>query len=309
MLPRVAAAAGLLACVGVTSAKVVGFTLDDESCSGLGPPYHNVSDQLAACAQYFELLNNFSGIAHGAGLRLSADAGTGWTCPGEGFPPTPYCFNISYGGKNASVAEHVLDLVDTAVLMDYDTTPAKVITRAAPYLAYANRLSMGGTEKKVVVGLAISNHGDKPEWWQTGSEGELVKLMNDVSGKLPASSNPAFDGFAVFTSSSWYNNSNANPYTGTRTGPVRLWYVDHNAVFNTSTQGAWLTWAVQRKVKGWYVAPHAGNRPLIGGPPADEAAFCSFIKAADAKGIDLEFFTGAKAATATDLPFIRSCGV
>lgn len=55
-----------------------------------------------------------------------------------------------------------------------------------------------------------------------------------------------------------------------------------------------------------YTATHHGNRPFIGGPPADKELFKQFIQAADVKGIDVQFFTSLADAAEYDIPFIQS---
>eukprot|EP01059_Diplonema_ambulator_P010924 TRINITY_DN20939_c0_g1_i1.p2 TRINITY_DN20939_c0_g1~~TRINITY_DN20939_c0_g1_i1.p2 ORF type:complete len:307 (+),score=62.35 TRINITY_DN20939_c0_g1_i1:41-922(+) len=292
---KLANLAVILSLLQAASAKVIGFTIDDESCSGLGP---NVTEQLAACERYFDELKNWTQLAHGAGLTMSADAGTGWVCPGTA--EATQCVNITYGGKNASVAEHVVDLVDTTVLMDYDTTLEKVTDRAEPYLNYAD--SVG---KAVVIGLAVVNPGDEKQWWQNANEKDLEDLMGQVFTSMKV--HKSFTGTAVFTSGSWYNQSLATPYTGPFYTPVSMWYIDPSVAYNTTLQQSWLTFATTRKVSGWYVAPHHGDRPLIGGNPQDQQAFCALIKKADALGIDFSFFSSLSDANTQDIPFIRSC--
>eukprot|EP01060_Flectonema_neradi_P032295 TRINITY_DN5104_c0_g1_i1.p1 TRINITY_DN5104_c0_g1~~TRINITY_DN5104_c0_g1_i1.p1 ORF type:complete len:355 (+),score=23.81 TRINITY_DN5104_c0_g1_i1:615-1679(+) len=298
---RLIAALLLGYCTQQAASKVVGLTIDVEDCSGLGPPYHNVSTQLVACQQYFEQLQNFTKVAHGAGLKMSADAGTGWACPGEGFPPVKSCFNISFGGKNVSVAEHVVDLVDTAVLMDYTPSLKDAQTRAAPYFYYADTIP----GKSVVIGLAIASPTQPRQWFETVDERALLTLMDELASA--ESHHPSFRGFSVFTSENWYNNSRASPYKGPYGGPINMWYIDNDVVFDKDIQDEWLSWAVSRNITGWYISTHKADRPFIGGNHSDEMAFCDFLNRADSLKINFEFFTSLADATALDIPFIRSC--
>ena len=56
---------------------------------------------------------NYSVGLRGPPLTLTADAGTAWSCA-EG---QSGCFNLTFNGSTKSVAEHVVDLTDGAVLM------------------------------------------------------------------------------------------------------------------------------------------------------------------------------------------------
>ena len=117
----------LLVLTRLSLAAVTGFHIDDETCSGLA--HDNVNNtQIGKCAKFLGSLRNesaalagtnFSGLPQGR-LKLTVDAGVGWICPQPTCSP-PYCgcINISFGGKNVSVAEHVVDLADKVVLMDY----------------------------------------------------------------------------------------------------------------------------------------------------------------------------------------------
>ena len=132
-------------CVCCAHSRLVAFHVDDESCSGLLNYGHNRSEQTIKCARFFASLANLSatlaaessmlekrGAGSWAKLQLAVDSGTAWTCP----TGTNGCFNLTFGGKTVSVAEHVIDLADEAVIMDYDRSPSTLYARAKPYLDY-----------------------------------------------------------------------------------------------------------------------------------------------------------------------------
>jgi len=125
----------LLVLTRLSLAAITGFHVDDETCSGLA--HDNVNNsQLAKCSKFLGSLANesaalaganFSGLPQGR-LKLTVDAGVGWICPQPKCSP-PYCgcINISFGRKNVSVAEHVVDLADEVVLMDYNVRTLLVL--------------------------------------------------------------------------------------------------------------------------------------------------------------------------------------
>ena len=108
-------------------------------------------------------------------LQLAVDSGTVWTC----LTGTNGCFNLTFGSKTASVAEHVIDLANEAVIMDYDCSPLTLYACAKPYLNYADSLDpkLG---KKVSMGVAILQwNNTKAPLWQTTSKVEMEKLMSN----------------------------------------------------------------------------------------------------------------------------------
>jgi hypothetical protein len=128
--------------------RVIDFHVDEEHWSGstdqpAGP--NNRSKQTALCTTFLDQLHNLSSQLklHSAGLpeplTLSVDAGT---CPPDA-PPAPAagsCFNLSYKGVSTLIAAHVVDVADRTVLMDYDSDPARVVSRALPFLTYAESI-------------------------------------------------------------------------------------------------------------------------------------------------------------------------
>ncbi len=141
---------------------IQGYHVDNEQCSGLFQ--NNRSAQEVICHTFFTRLSNLSAEVHtyGTGMVLSVDAGTAWSCP----PGATTCFNITFHNKTQSVAAHVVDLADVTVVMDYDREPSNVLRRALPYLMHAQNVQK---DRSIVIGLAISELGQKPEWWQTGT--------------------------------------------------------------------------------------------------------------------------------------------
>jgi hypothetical protein len=308
------------AAVALVDGSITGFHVDDETCSGLVAD--NKTAQLFVCAKFFAMLQNLSDTvaaenrAHrppsAAPLELTVDVGMGWHCgPGVGG-----CFNISYKGANKSVGDHIIDLADKVVLMDYRTDVGTVVAAAAPFLRYADSLpprpaaSGGGPATTVLVGLAILGAQSGPrEWWQCADEDELAAVMAAATPAL--SKHPSFGGFAVYFSSTW---KTAKPATrpGTRwprnTG---TWYIDHGMALDPAAWPAWLDWAQSRGVGAVYVAPHATASPLISisgvsGSAAHDRVFCEFIHQAEARGISVDLFSGFPAIV-DDLRFIRNC--
>jgi hypothetical protein len=113
---------GLLALLLVAapiSARLSGFHTDIESCDGDVNDGQNRSAELALCNAFFGTLANISTTLKRANALLpagaepfilTADAGTSWTCH-EGGATGP-CYAVPWAGKNKSVAEHLLDIVD-----------------------------------------------------------------------------------------------------------------------------------------------------------------------------------------------------
>lgn len=344
--------------------KFVGFTIDVETCSGLG----NKTQQAVVCQEYFTLLSNWSYFIQeqDPSLLLSVDAGTAWACPpATSTVNTPHqlaqdtCFNITYNNKTASVAEHVIDLCNQTVIMDYDQNATNAYLRALPYLQYANCLTSTMVKKynnsdsnyrrnnynyndndddnqynsngdivnmkdsnsnsnykygmkQIVVGLAITNNGENALWWQTSNEKQLEELMSTLKTMIIENGfENIFENFSIFTSDSYYNNSKANPCDENNQNCTMhntyLWHLDEVVVYNQTYQQDWLSWAQSRRVNGIYIAPHAGNRPFIGGNLNDENMFCEFLLSADHVGIDFQFFTSIKDAREQDMPFVKNC--
>ena len=143
----------------VPSGEVAGFHVDIETCSGnIGKAHHGntAAQQREACVSFFGKLENISRAAAAISttlprpLTLAVDTGTAWACGEE---PASGCINITYNGKSKPVSQHVIDLSNTAVLMDYTRDPEMVYSRALPYLSYADALADG--EPRVRVGVAI----------------------------------------------------------------------------------------------------------------------------------------------------------
>ena len=154
------------------------------------------SAELALCDTFFGTLVNISATLKLANQLLPAaaepfilavDSGTSWSCP-EGDGSTA-CYNVPWAGKNQSVARHVLEIADVratcplalrptpgalnlalspawpcasqeVALMDYDTDPTAVLSRAKRYLEYADSLGKNGS---VRVGLWLAG------WNETGA--------------------------------------------------------------------------------------------------------------------------------------------
>ena len=292
-----------LSAVLSADARITAFHVDDESCSGL--IQDNRTAQIISCNRFFTSLVNLSSALEAskslpAPLRLSVDAGTGWVCQ----TGATNCFNLTFNGTTKSVAQHVVDLADEVVLMDYDTSAAKVLSRARPYLEYADAR---GKRASVVVGLAVAAWNATPAWWQVRTEDELAKLMQDAAPALDAFT--SFGGYAVFTDGTWLSHAahGAAPTYLRRTG---TWYIDHAPLIDTNTtrRDAWLAWARARNVSEVYIAPHAGADALISipgveGSPENDKRFCDFVWLAERQGLSVQLLSDP----ATDMKFIRNC--
>ena len=290
---------------------ITAFHVDTESCSGL--VHDNVTAQRISCAAFLGGLKNLSTtLVHasqnlnrtgdGSWLRLAVDAGTGWVCPQPQPCTPPYCgcINISFGGKNVSVAEHVVDLADETVLMDYRTTAAAVYAGAVAYLKIADAHP---ADKKVRVGVATSPPPGPP--WATRNESELAALMAAAEPLL--SRHPSFVGFSVF--GPW---TAVDPAPSSTKWPVGTgtWYTNHSMITDpdTTTRDKWLSWAKIRGISEIYIAPHAGANALISiggieGGPYNDRRFCEFIGLAGQQGLGVQLLSDP----ITDYHFLKNC--
>jgi hypothetical protein len=191
----------LALCASLAAGRIAGFHVDDESCSGL--LMNNKTKQEIVCAKYFHslanlsaTLRNYSSDLKGPALTVTVDTGTAWSCP----TGRSGCFNVTYNGTTQSVGDHVIDLADEIVLMDYDRNASRVVERATPFLEYADR--KGGA---VSVGLATAGPSGKVATWQTRSESELAAVMRESKPALLK--HASFKGFSVFTQGNWRMNT------------------------------------------------------------------------------------------------------
>ena len=338
-LARVRALLILLASSCAT-AQITGFHVDSESCSGL--LQDNKTQQLVNCAKFFGSLESLSaklsgvtGLPQGP-LRVAVDAGTGWVCGAA----STGCFNLTWKNKTAPVSDHVVDLAQEVVLMDYTRNVADLYKRALPYLAYADTsitdskdAIVAGTpghpasHRSIRVGVAISSPLEPAASWQTRSEQELEALL--VAGQALLGKHPSFGGFSVFTQGTWMAQSSGSravttssptgDETGGRwpvaSGGIGAWYLDHSIVTNATAsyaaRTAWLAWARQRGISEVYLAPHASNDPLIAipgraGSAAVEKVFCDFIHVAQ-RGPQPIAVQLIAAPLDHDLSFVKNC--
>ncbi len=84
-----------------------------------------------------DILEQLRDIAHGSKLALSFDMPTWYSA-----------LKLQRHGQTRPMSEWVLDVVDTAVLMDYDDDVADIVAHAEATLAYA-----GVAGKRVVIGV------------------------------------------------------------------------------------------------------------------------------------------------------------
>jgi hypothetical protein len=281
----------LLAAAWPTHSPISAYHIDDETCSGL--VFDNKTAQLPKCAQFFGKLANTSRelrqlsaeLGRAQPLKLAVDAGVGWTCPQQQpcHPPYCGCFNITFGGATKSVADHVVDLADETVLMDYKKNAADVYAAAAPFLHYADGHPQ---TKRIRVGVAVNDPASKTQPFETPDEAALGALMAAAEPLLRRHS--SFAGFAVFASW-WYASSLAKPAPPSTVWPrgTGVWYLNHSIVLNpdTAEREAWLRWAKSRGITEVYTAPHATNQPLVSTPgragsASDDQRFCDFVQEA-----------------------------
>jgi len=290
----------MLACPA--AGRITGFHVDDERCSGL--LMNNRTQQEIVCGEYFDsladlsaTLRNFSSALKGPPLTLTVDAGTAWSCA----TGASGCFNLTYNGTTKSVGEHVVDLADDVVLMDYDRSAARIVERATPFLEYADTV-----RGAVSVGLAIAGPFGLAASWQTRNESELTAVM--AASKAALSKHASFKGFSVFTESNWRMSTRGGATRPPLPDNTGTWYLDHHLVLNETQRAPWLIWAKSRKVGTVFIAPHAGTTALISipgveGSAADDAKFCDFIHEAEQVGVEVQLLS----TPATDIAFIRNC--
>ena len=144
----------------LASARLAGFHTDIESCDGDVNDGQNRSAELVLCNSFFGTLTNVSAALKAASALLpagaepfilSVDSGTSWSCPED--DGSTACYNVTWAGKNQSVARHVVDIADEVAIMDYDTDSAAVVRRAQRYLEYADSQGKNGS---VSVGLWLA---------------------------------------------------------------------------------------------------------------------------------------------------------
>jgi hypothetical protein len=273
-------------------AIISGYHVDIETCSGL--VFGNRTRQLPLCAVFFGSLANLSaslvrtsdalGRSGGTRLRMAVDAGVGWVCP-QTMPCTPPycgCFNVTWNGQEKSVAEHVVDLSDEVVLMDYTTTVAGVYRNARPYLDIADAHP---SARRVRVGVAINNPGAAKNAWETPDEVALAALLTAAEPMMRR--HRSFAGFSVY-GAWWHLSSQLKPAPPTTVWPAGtgMWYSNHSMITDpdTTARDSWLAWAKVRSIDEMYIAPHATSDALISNPGragsvANDARFCEVCEA------------------------------
>ena len=305
---------------------ITAFHVDQETCSGL--VHDNVTRQHIMCAEFLGSLANLSAALARTSqnlsrasaetrLRMAVDAGTGWVCPQPQPCTPPYCgcVNITFNGDSKSVAEHVVDLADEILPMDYRTTAAAVYAGALPYLKIADAHP---ADKKIRVGVAIHNPGGGiNNTWEAKNETALAALLNAAAPLLKR--HPSFSGFAVF-GAWWYAASTGIASAGVPPNPAPpgtrwpagtgIWYSNHQMITNATTtdRDRWLKWAKSRNIGEVYIAPHAGADALVSiggveGGPVNDARFCEFIRLAGQQGMGVQLLSDPK----TDEHFLRNC--
>jgi hypothetical protein len=223
------------------AAEILGFHLDDERCTS-DTRFGNRSTLIPICQGVLDEYAQFVGNLSGTGLVLSVDTGA---CVEAS------CINISWGGVSKRAHEHVIDIVNESVVMDYVNTASGAVSyggRGASWLLeYASTFT---PPRPVRLGLAVREPGAPSTWWQANSITALDALLTAV---LPlAQAFHSFDGLAVFHTALWQASAKAGPPSPSgnpgrgKNGRRGLagWYVPPEAIFNdTSQQLAFLQWA------------------------------------------------------------------
>jgi len=142
------------------------------------------TDQAVVITQYLEVLEASHQALAGSGLRLSVD--------------TPFWFDTisaEYGGRTRPLNQHVQDIADRVVLMDYrDVAEGDdgIIQHAAVEMLYAAQIG-----RQVVIGVETNDVAPEPEKVTFYEEGQ--QAMEDVLAVVLETygGNPAFGGIAV----------------------------------------------------------------------------------------------------------------
>jgi hypothetical protein len=142
------------------------------------------TDQAAVITQYLEMLEASHQALAGSGLRLIVD--------------TPFWFDTisaEYGGRTRPLNQHVQDITDRVVLMDYrDVAEGDdgIIQHAAVEMLYAAQIG-----RQVVIGVETNDVAPEPEkvtFYEEGQqamEDALAAVLETYGG------NPAFGGIAI----------------------------------------------------------------------------------------------------------------
>jgi hypothetical protein len=142
------------------------------------------TDQAAVITQYLEMLDASHQALADSGLRLTVDV--------------PFWFDTisaEYGGRTRSLNQHVQDIADRVVLMDYrDTAEGDdgIIQHAAVEMLYAAQIG-----RQVVIGVETNDVAPEPEkvtFYEEGQqamEDALAVVLDTYGG------NPAFGGIAI----------------------------------------------------------------------------------------------------------------
>jgi len=142
------------------------------------------TDQAAVITQYLEMLEASHQALADSGLRLTVD--------------TPFWFDTisaEYGGRTRPLNQHVQDIADRVVLMDYrDVAEGDdgIIQHAAVEMLYAAQIG-----RQVVIGVETNDVAPEPEkvtFYEEGQqamEDALAVVLETYGG------NPAFGGIAI----------------------------------------------------------------------------------------------------------------
>eukprot|EP01052_Picozoa_sp_SAG31_P032191 SAG31_NODE_3505_length_4187_cov_2.714286_2_plen_304_part_00 len=272
--------------------RFLGFHLDDETCNN-DIRFGNISTLEPPCIALLEKYSQWIGNLSGTGLTLSVDTGA---CAES------TCFNLTWNGVSKRGEQHVIDIVNESVVMDYTRDAASAVSyegRGAKWLlSYASTFT---PPRQVRLGLAVRDPGANSTWWQADNISALDALMHRVQAL--ASSFPSFDGLAVFHTELWWAASRAAaPKRGLldasrrslgQSWPARQnlagWYIPPEAVFNgTYLQLDFLHWAKAANISVLYSQNWVGLPTSIPGVLNNTDAFCSFAQMAHRAGIDLQ---------------------
>lgn len=185
--------------------RFVGFQADIEpqDDKGFKPDFHNeipdarldseqAKDRQALLSDWLEIHRRAAELMHARGLRFGA-ALPFWTEDYGGAP-----VRVAWQGQRRPVGQAMLDLLDDAIIMSYNTDPLNAAARVAAQAAYASSLPEGhrprvsaSMETNRDIGNTIS-YGDTP-----GKQSKAVLLADMAALQDKLAQYPAFAGVTI----------------------------------------------------------------------------------------------------------------
>lgn len=141
-------------------------------------------DRTQISLNYLKIHKEISEKAHQNGLELSVAMPVWWNT-----------FEITFEGKTKKFSEHVIDIVDEVVMMDYrDFAIGELglIESIEPEASYAKK-----AEKKITLGVETQNLPHESEWITFYEEGENEMYLQTLIAREKFRGNSAFNGTAI----------------------------------------------------------------------------------------------------------------